>query len=286
MGGIIIDRESTVQKIELENVEEVKSEYSRSTQSANVLMKFMKKIDYLKEIINRQAIAPRYYEESIEYLEINSLNKIAFPMVCFCDINLSKLTEHVAYYGKFGIALTKDWGMRQGIQPIHYINKNSNIKKDMSYLFSNAINNNLEDNLEENNDISEYKNYLLAHLLFMKPVSGKMRREGGYDNRNFTDEKEWRYVPHIKEEHGIELIIEERHLENDTAYNSYSEGIAQIDELCLQFELRDIEYLMVENEADRNELIEFIIESIDIEMLDKYTLISKIIVYDIMNKDW
>ena len=43
---------------------------------------------------------------------------------------------------------------------------------------------------------------------------------------------------------------------------------------------------MVENEEYRKELIEFILSITTIEELDKYILISKIVVYDIMNKDW
>ena len=262
------------------NIENEK--YIPSKQSANVLFKFMKKIEYLKEIISKKAIIPRYYEESIDYLNIESLNKIVFPMICFCDINLSKLDGHVYYYGKFGIGLNKTWGINSGIQPIHYINKNSSIKEDISYLFSKALNN-IDDS---DYNINEYRNYLLSHLLFMKPIIGSMRREGKYDSKNFTDEKEWRFIPNIKEEHGIDLIIPQKYLENDKAYNSYSDGITQIKELWLHFDVCDIEYLMVENEEYRKELIEFILSITTIEELDKYILISKIVVYDIMNKDW
>ena len=262
------------------NIENEK--YIPSKQSANVLFKFMKEIKYLKEIISKKAIIPRYYEESIDYLNIESLNKIVFPMICFCDINLSKLDGHVYYYGKFGIGLNKTWGINSGIQPIHYINKNSSIKEDISYLFSKALN-----NIDDSDDnINEYRNYLLSHLLFMKPIIGSMRRGGKYDSKNFTDEKEWRFIPNIKEEHGIDLIIPQKYLENDKAYNSYSDGITQIKELWLHFDVCDIEYLMVENEEYRKELIEFILSITTIEELDKYILISKIVVYDIMNKDW
>lgn len=259
-----------------------KERYIHSRQSANVLFKFMKRIDYLKNIIENKAILPRYYEESIEYLEIDGLNKIAFPMICFCDINLSKLEEHVYYYGKFGIGLSKKWAIENGVQPIHYINKNSYIKKDISYLFSKSLDNKFKDI----NETQEYKNYILEHVLFMKPILGQMRREGGYDEKNFTDEKEWRYIPRIEEEQGIDLIIPVSYLENDEAYNAYSDGITQLEKLWLYFKISDIEYLMVENEEYRIELIEFILNNKEIDKLDRYVLISKIIVYDIMNKDW
>lgn len=264
----------------------VDCEYINSKQSANVLFKFMKEFKYLKDILIKKAILPRYYEETIDYLDIKSLDKIVFPMICFCDINLSKLEDHVHYYGKFGIGFNKSWAIKNGVQPIHYINKNSYIKNDISSIFSKALddlsNNSLNNELSSN----EYMNYILSHLLFMKPVIGKMRREGDYDTKNFTDEKEWRFIPKIEEKHGIDLIIPIAYIENEKAYNAYSDGITQIEELWLKFEINDIEYLMVENEKYRKQLIEFIMEIENIDEMNKYILISKIVVYDIMNKDW
>lgn len=242
----------------------------------------MKEIDYLKEIVRRKAILPRYCEETIDYLEIDGHDKIAFPMICFCDINLSKLENHVHYYGKFGIGLSKEWAIKKGVQPIHYINKNSYIRKDLSYLFIKSININSIDKQE----VEEYKNYILEHLLLMKPVIGTMTREGRCDNKNFTDEKEWRYIPRIEEKHGIDLVIPTSCLEIDEAYNAYSDGITELKDLWLYFEMSDIEYLMVENEEYRIQLIEYILNNEDIDELERYILISKIIVYDIMNKDW
>lgn len=261
-------------------------EYINSKQSANVLFKFMKEFKYLKDILTKMAILPRYYEETIDYLDINSLAKIAFPMICFCDINLSKLEEHVHYYGKFGIGFNKSWAIKNGVQPIQYINKNSFIKNDISLLFSKALDDLYNNNL--NNDLSnnEYLNYMLSHLLLMKPLIGKMRREGYYDTKNFTDEKEWRFIPKIEEKHGIDLIIPLSYIENEKAYNSYSDGITQIEELWLKFEIDDIEYLMVENDKYRKRLIKFIMNIEILDKMDRYILISKIVVYDIMNKDW
>lgn len=243
----------------------------------------MRKLDFLKDIISKQAILPRYYEESIEYLNIHSLDKIAFPMICFCDINFSKIESHVEYYGEYGIGFDKEWGIEKGIQPIHYVNENSYLKKEISYLFNKSLNSNNE---EEDNFTNEYNSYLLNHVLYMKPVMGKMRRDKGYDPRNFTDEREWRFIPKIEERHNLQLIIPTTYVGNDNLYNSYSKGISTIDELWLTFQLKDIKYLMVKSDSCRDELIEFILSLDNINQFDQYVLISKILVYEIMRKDW
>ena len=38
---------------------------------------------------------------------------------------LNKLEKHMNTYGEYGIALTKEWGLTNKIQPIQYINENS-----------------------------------------------------------------------------------------------------------------------------------------------------------------
>ena len=274
-----------MEKKNIIQVEEAKIEEKipESKQSANVLFKFMTDLKYLKEILTNKAIIPRYYEECIEYMEVDGLEKIVFPMVCFCDINVSRLSEHVEYYGKFGIGLNKEWGIEKGVQCINYINSNSAIRKDFTHIFTKAYNENMEDS-----NFEEYNNYLLSNLLFMKPIVGKMLRNGKYDNKNFTDEKEWRYIPKINDTDKIQLIIPPIYVGNPNVYNTYSQGLKSLKHLWLTFEYDDIEYLMVSTKNDRKELIDFIVndKAINCDIIEKYELISKVIVYNVINKDW
>lgn len=257
------------------------NKYILSHQSANVLFKFIGKMDYLKEAISEKAILPRYYEETIKYLGLRTHKKIAFPMSCFCDIHLNRLPLHMDFYGGFGIGLDKSWGIKEGVQPIQYINPNSSLNSDYKYIFNESLEVNSKDSL-----LNSYRNYLLTQLKFMKPLEGYMLRDGKYEDKNFHDEKEWRYVPYINSEiTELPALVPSEQL-NPSAYSAYSAGIKKCPDLWLRFEYKDIKYLIVENVDDRSELIEFLSNEIVATYDEKLMLVSKILVFNDIREDW
>lgn len=271
--------------LNLKQKPEVKKEkqYIKPLQSANVLFKFMPKIDYLKDILKKLAILPRYYEEDIQYLEIDGLDKIAFPMSCFCDIHLNKLKYHIDKYGSYGIGLSKEWGIKQGIQPIQYINVNSNLRKDFSAIFSNSI----RKNFEVEGKLQEYNNYLLHDLFYMKPLEGEMLISNSKrERRNFHDEKEWRYIPDFRKSNTELPLVIKQTLMNPKSYNTHSQAIEQCPELWLKIKLENIKHLIISEEQERKELIDFIIENQIGDTTDQYILFSKIIVFNELEEDW
>lgn len=188
-----MSQRENISVVNLENVPDVNDvTFIRPEQSANVLYKFMGKIEYLKEALEYSAIIPRYNEEKIDYLKIKGIEKIAFPMSCFCDIHLNKLEKHMSKYGYYGIGLSKKWGIESGVQPIQYINIYSKLREDFSTVFSRIF----ETPAEERKKYSHYHNYLLHDLFYMKPIEGEMITSGDkYEERHFHDEKEWRFIP-------------------------------------------------------------------------------------------
>ena len=108
------------------------------TQSANSLFRFFTKSEYLFESIKKTALFPRYYPETVSYLDINMYH-IAYPMICFCDINLHKMDEHISLYGGYGLAFSKSWGIEKAIQPVHYVNPDSPLCKDFSIAFKESV---------------------------------------------------------------------------------------------------------------------------------------------------
>ncbi|MFS2265232.1 abortive infection system antitoxin AbiGi family protein [Vibrio vulnificus] len=67
-----------------------------------VLFHFTNNKETLKLIFNH-GYWPRYCLEDIRWVNQVNAPYMAFPMVCFCDIPLSRISEHVSFYGNYGL---------------------------------------------------------------------------------------------------------------------------------------------------------------------------------------
>ena len=261
-----------------------KSNYIEPIQSANTLFHFIDEIMYLEEALEEQKLFPRYCEEKFDFI-CEEIPPIAFPMKCFCDIHLNKLSSHRWLYGGFGIAFKKEWGIDNGLQPIQYINEKSSLEKKYCQEIKKALN----DCGQNYKQLLEDYVLILYDLFFIKPLSGKAYREDkGEIDRNFHDEKEWRFVPDIENHRNLKtrLIIP-----NNTGvhkkYDQYSDHIKSNTNCFLSFAFEDIKYLIVENYEQRNELIEFIRSKLlKPDPFERDLLISKILVFDDLKGDW
>lgn len=256
--------------------------YLAPKQSANVLFNFMKKLDYLKMIIRNKALVPRYNLEDISYLKLTDFESMALPMTCFCDIHLNKLMFHMENYGNYGIGLDKEWGIQSGIQPINYINPESDLLKDFVHVFNLALE---HDNKDTPSLYDKYNNYLLMNLLYMKPLHGNMRVESVNKYMNFHDEREWRFIPDLRQFSELPLLMPQEHL-NPATINMYSNGLTRNESSWLKLDFMHIKYLIVHSEADREELVTFIMDEIDAANLEKLILCSKILVFNQLKEDW
>ena len=91
----------TFQATEIEH-EKKDPDYISPQQTADTLFNFMKEREFLERTIKNKKISARYCKENVEYLNLG-ISEIAFPMKCFCDINMHKLGEHLGWYGYYGI---------------------------------------------------------------------------------------------------------------------------------------------------------------------------------------
>lgn len=245
-------------------------------QSANTLFNFMRHFDYLKAIIHNKAIIPRYVNEDIRYLHLD-VDSLSIPMTCFCDINMQRIESHTKRYGKYGIAFHKDWSIRQGIQPIHYINPYSFILEDFQDAFVRATN-----YAGDDESVETMQSYLLCHLAFMKPLYGSSSLGS---TQNFHDEREWRYVP-ILSKIGTDMPPLLWGSNNSpSSRDTCNQGLKFCSGSWLHFEWENIRYILLPDSTAVEKMIAYIEKSKRISPSDKYMLYTKLICLGSLKED-
>lgn len=132
------------------------------------LFHFTKSIEFLKGILLR-GFYPRHCLEDTRWLGVD-LDFLAYPMVCFCDIPISRILEHTAFYGEYGLGLTRDWGLRNHLTPVIYAPQGSVITQVADFLLGLDLKG--DPNKEkENQDLNEYFYKMLS---LIKPITGQM----------------------------------------------------------------------------------------------------------------
>lgn len=281
LDGEVLILQDTINSVYLgNNVNAITEKNYRHTPSriqADTLFTFMTRMEFLVKCIEKSMLSPRFCEEDISYLKIPKYKKVAFPMKCFCDINMHRLDEHLSWYGYYGLAFTKAWGMQRGIQPIQYINPDSDLRKSFSKAFAAALK---ADSKNESKAQCKLKDYILHEMMYYKPYEGRIKnRNTGKNSRKcFTDECEWRFIPDVKLFDFQEIYIDKTII-NSGALNEYSNYMNGVPEVSLSFEYSDIKYIIVKTNDDLNEL-RHRIAGLGKTADETYQLISKVIVWD------
>lgn len=202
------------------------------------LFHFTSSIDVLKLIL-RNGVYPRYCLEDFSWFGSDQHKYIAYPMSCFCDIPLSRISEHTDFYGNYGIGFTKDWGLRNGLNPIIYLTPTGSVKDMVKYLFKIDM-----PKIEKDNNNIDYLFTLVSHV---KPIAGTMIVGGNPIEKEFYQENEWRFVPQINS-----LILPSEFEKSKEEENK------RIEEFKLTFTPQDIKYIFVKSDSDIPSLVDFI----------------------------
>lgn len=246
------------------------------TISSNTLFHFTKNEENIISIL-KEGFKPHLCKEDLNFvLQDNPTEEeaeelqLAIPMVCFCDIPLSQSKNHLSTYGPYGIGLSKEWGERNKICPVLYAHKKSEITFAVLRMLTRLltdIDNKLWDDI--------YWMYC-----FTKPYKGKLRRENEItiSNYRFYDEREWRYVPPLRNySHNDDLS-------NYCLYNREYCDKSQRDEINrklkkmpLEFEASDIKYIIVSSPKKIISIIKEIGQMDGYDQDEKKLLFSKVI---------
>jgi hypothetical protein len=212
------------------------------TYNLSTLFHFTKTKENLFAILKNE-FKPTFCLEKIHYG--HSVWEYAIPMVCFCDIRLSQINDHIKTYGNYGIGMSKEWAERQGLNPVIYLNRNSRLSNNLS-----AIKLSLSELLRtpDNDKVGTYLGFLYV-LRYLKNYKGKFPKD---EDRKadviFYNEREWRYVP------TTDVLSKVDYLDRDKRehYNS------QLP--ILSFGPNDIKYIIVNDDSEIKETIDAVRE--------------------------
>lgn len=211
------------------------------------LFHFTKKFDTLLRILE-EGFWPRYSLEDVEWLGIPETPKVAWPMVCFCDIPISRLGVHTRFYGDYGIGLCRERWTATGLNPLLYISPDSILKNHLKELFGEA---------RKNHD-QRLKTNMMAHIAHCKPMEGEMLVDGEMRKKDFYSECEWRFTPWVEAIGGENKfgfsLAETEFLKESTWNEANNERRKDI----LPFVPADITHLLVKSVEDAYKLVHFI----------------------------
>ena len=80
------------------------------------------------EILKSKKLCVSYSQE-----EIMPQLRLAFPMICLCDLPLSEFASNNWTYGEYAIGFKRDWAIRNGFNPVCYYHHQSNLMQQIEY---------------------------------------------------------------------------------------------------------------------------------------------------------
>lgn len=215
--------------------------------SANTLIHFTKEKDTLKKILGENF---RIFncKETITFGADKTILHI--PLVSFCDIPPSEVKDHMSKYGSYGIGMTKEWGMRKGLNPVLYVAQESNLSTSykMAFNYYTKVTGAITRTID---NLSNEQRALVDLLRYIKNYEADLTRWSvTTPNYRFSDEREWRYVPPYSEECDM-LRFEAWYAKPDNKAVSD----AKLVDLRLEFEPNDIKYIIINDDAEIGEFI-------------------------------
>ena len=176
---------------------------------------------------------------------------IRVPMVSFCDIPLSEIKNHIDSYGSYGIGLSKEWGKRNRLNPVLYVEQDSFLSRSYERALSRFV-------LEEArlNEVTDPDRLAVLDVLrYIKNYEGSLTRSNGHHIPlyRYSDEREWRYVPEVGED--CDMILDDRLFQREEIREM---AMKRLSPLRLSFAADEVRYIVIEKDSEINELVEYL----------------------------
>lgn len=227
-----------------------KEKYTTSVHSETLFHAF-DNIRILEGILSEKSFIPSYSKEHIK-IEGNSTPCFFVPMVAFCDFKLAELGFHFRKYGSYAMGMSKEWAIKNGLNPVFYVNETCKLFYDVRSCLKEIEDANKDG--ANNSVISESVQKIMKLYCYLKNYQGSLTRKGEtIEDFRFADDKEWRYVPNLSTH---DLIILERYANQSLGgKDNINNGLRSNKGNHLRFDYDDIKFIIVPTEAEKENLI-------------------------------
>lgn len=239
------------------------------------VFRFTRDYELLRKIL-RDGIIPNFCEEDLSFGEQKFY--VGIPMASFCDIPIMLLDEHTSRYGNYGLALSKEWAIKQGITPVMYV-ANDIVLQSVFYhhhqnqrtleWFHKEVG---QPALTQDNQVlrllspKEYYSFLNTmeeHSINTHIIGYLKKYIGEYKSKpiNNYEENEWRYlVPDEKETKWFWTQDEYRswRFPNEDYSADKPSPSAALKSHTLRFSYNDVRYILLKDDEFKARMIDFI----------------------------
>ena len=207
--------------------------------------------DGLKGIIKDQCLYISYSLESITSNLKHVNGEFAYPMVSVCDLPLAETGNYLKKYGNYTIGFSAEWGKRNHFSSVWYCDQNSFAIKTILEMLASKIMD-FGDKIESDKDYQS-----IAYILsYVKLYEGPLPKRN-YKKYRFYDERELRYVPDVGT---LNKHKQKQILWNYEEYKKANNNSPLLPRsLNIPFEWKDIKYILVEKDSEKDEFRNLIV---------------------------
>lgn len=221
--------------------------------SSDNLHHFTHSFEVLQSIL-LNGFYPHITEEDISFILKYIPNaKAGFPIVCFCDLPSNLLKIHKKRYGNYGLSLSKEWGIKNGINPVMYVSdKNAQVMNYYRNIQQFILNKNFTDFIDAHKyaygkQAEEIMNEYFYNVLCMSAFLRRYEDE----NTRFYDEREWRYL-FID---GKTSFIQQIYFTDQKNFDLQKRNL-ELQKNPLLFDVADIRNIFVTTKDEKDDLLQ------------------------------
>ncbi len=202
--------------------------------SADFLCHYTKSVDTVISII-QNGFYPRVSKEDVSFrYPLFEKFILGIPMVCFTDIPETLSEEHKSIYGAYGLGLKKEWGIKNGLNPVCYVIKNSQLIdsfNDVQVELQKLSSNNMTNQIRALEVTMSFGGFLKLYSEKLPDGSEKL----------YYDEKEWRYLPPFMDNNRTCNVLQNEYLSEDRIHKLN----IKMKKYSLKFTSEDLEKIIL-----------------------------------------